>query len=247
LPFGFKLAEINIIDLSSDKNTMTHIHINLEDLESYLSQKTCDHTFRHTFQWAANQGLPRKAIEGLINELEVACDCNLSEFIPDIGDTFEVEIGEKPIPTANKWLIPSYYVLPSPDKLYQQVIQSPNPSLTDIRNYAKQDEILIPSPFGYKSKYKMRKSWHFFVGLDSANPSEIGVVAACTPQSAELFFETVKKRALPGFENFDLAIASFYLESVEKLKLGHGVGVTFLDEMTDTGILKRIRITNRML
>lgn len=226
---------------------MTKIRINLEDLESYLSQRTCDHTFAHTFQWAVNQGLPKEAIEALINELEVVCDCNLAKLIPDVGDTFEVKIGESASPKVNKWLIPSHYILPSPSKLYQQVIRAPSPEVTDIRNYATPGEILIPAPYGYKSKYKMRTSWHFFVGLDSGNPSEIGVVAASRNTSIQHFLELVKNQTLPGFEDFDLAIASFYLESVEKLKMGQGMGVSFIDEITDSGILKRIRITCRSL
>lgn len=226
---------------------MRRINIDLEDLENYLSKKSCDHTFTHTFQWAKNHRYPKEAIEELINELEMTCDCDLAESIPDIGDSFEVQIGEESHLITNKWLIPPYYTHPSPDKLYKQVIQSPNSSETDIRNYTNRDEILIPAPYGYKSKHKMRKMWHFFVGIDSGNPSEIGIVTACSPQSAQHFLDIVKQRALPGFENFDLLASSFYLESVEKLKLGYGVGVHFLDEQTDTVILKRLRITHRLL
>ena len=94
----------------------------------------------------------------------------------------------------------------------------------------------------------MRKMWHFFVGLQSGLPSEVGVVKSSPAITAPEFLKMVKAEQLAGFEEFDLPIVCVYLEQTAKMTIGHGVGVHFL-EVTDDNFrkFKRIRITRRFL
>jgi hypothetical protein len=223
------------------------IEINLEELHDYLWGKTCLHTFKHSFEWAAKNSLPKEAIEELANELDVPCDCELGKILLDLGETFEVELGEKSTPNSNRWMIPPDFALPPLNKIYHQWIVSPSSSETTERCYTNPDEILIPAPMGYKPSKKMRKVRHFFVGLDSSLPSEVGVVKSCAPITAPEFLEMIKGSQLPDFEGFDLPIAFVYLEAVAKMKIGHGVGVSFLEECSDFGKFKRIFISRKLL
>lgn len=222
--------------------------IDLVDLDHFLSKKkSCDHTFKNTLKWAAKNNLPDEAIEELANELDVHCDCELAEIIGDAGDVFEIKLDKSSPPNSHKWMIPSDYLFPSLDKTYQQLIVSPDPSMTVFKCYTTADEILIPAPMGYKPPKKMRKITHFFMGILSGLPSEVGLIKQCPPMTAPEFLEEVKRHQLKGFEDFDLLIASFYLERCARMSIGKGAGVDFIDELGDFGSFTTIRFGRRLL
>lgn len=219
------------------------INIDLERLGDFLDGKTCDHTFKYSYAWAANNDVPKEAIGALLNELDVHSDVDLAEIIEDIGQSYEIELEERS--ASGTWLIPPDFIMPPANKVYHQLIVSPNPSETGYRCYTKACEIIVPAPIDYKPSKKMRKIWHFFVGIDSGLPSEIGIVKSHLPITADRFFEMVNP--LAGFEKFDHQAASFYLEQVAKMKIGRGVSVSFIEVFDGSKKFTSLRFSRRLL
>jgi len=141
---------------------------------------------------------------------------------------------------SNPWKLPPEYKLSDPTRQFcKQLISDP----ADFRNcHAPEGDILAPPPFGTKARKRVRKSMHFFVGLRSGLPSELGFVRECVPMTAAQFARTVRESGHPEMSSFRAEEAYFVLSGIERLAAGTPVATHFMDVTGMSGKRWELRV-----
>lgn len=199
-------------------------------VDTKIRDAGCDHTLRFTEQWAAGNGINW---DDLVDVLEVNgafCDC---EVVLNITEDSQLDL---PQDTAldtknNPWLIPVDFT-PKHDTFTKQLV-----CRHDIaRNtYSNDGEVLVPPPRASKPRKRTRKSMHYFVGLTTGLPSEVGIVEETEPFSAAEFARIVRASTPAEFSAFTVREAAFVLSRLANLKAATPVATHFMDKLTMQG------------
>ncbi|MCP3927952.1 MAG: DUF2695 domain-containing protein [Bacteroidetes bacterium] len=204
--------------------------IQADEMTSYvdgkLNESPCDHSLIHTEKWAELNGFDHDNLIDILEANGGFCDCEVVLNLPedtDISLSIEREDGDIDDP----WKIPLNFVQPNRDKKFSNLLVSRHSSRDKC--YAKDDELLVPAPRGTKPKKRIRKSVHFFVGLETGLPNEYGFVQSCEPITAYEFAKMVRDSGPNGLQKFREREASFFLSRLDKIKPGNGVGTYFIE------------------
>src|SRR5690606_32791905 len=129
----------------------------------------------------------------------------------------ELETENKEIDLKNPFKMPQNFQ-PTENKVYTKALFSS--SEYDHNNYTKNGELLIPAPFGFKPKKRVRKSMNFFNGTESELPSEIGIVKEIEPTNGKEFAKKIRDSKLESFIKFSERDAEYYFSRIEKIDIG---------------------------
>ena len=199
-------------------------------VDSKVRDVGCDHTLRFAEQWAAGNEINWDDLVDVLELNGAFCDC---EVVLNITEDSQLDLPQHCAPGTedNPWLIPVDFT-PKHDTFTKQLV-----CRHDIaRNtYSDNGEILVPPPQVTKPRKRMRKSMHYFVGLKSGLPSEVGIVEETGPFTAAEFAKQVRASTLTEFSAFTVREAAFVLSKLANLKSTTPVATHFMDKLTMQG------------
>ena len=202
----------------------------LSSVESSIRDSGCDHSLRFTKQWATEREINWGDLVDILEANGAFCDCevvlNITEdSILDLPQDVTYDTKDNP------WLIPQDFI-PKTDIFTKQLV-----CRHSISNNTHSDdgEILVPPPQTSKPRKRMRKSVHYFVGLQSGLPSELGLVVETEPFNAEEFVNLVRSSNHPEFTKYTEREAAFFLSKLANLKPDTPVGSHFMDKLSLQG------------
>lgn len=193
-------------------------------IEDRLSDRSCDHSLKFALQWAKKNGFDTDDLIDILEANGGFCDCEVVLNLPEDTD-ISLDATPGSIDTKNAWKIPPSFILPDKDKLFSKVLVSSHSD--EDKWYAKEGEWLVPAPKNAKPKKRIRKSIHFFVGIESGLPNEYGFIKSCEPITAQEFAKKVRDGGQNDLKLFGTREAAFFLGRLEKLKEKYAVGTDF--------------------
>lgn len=154
------------------------------------------------------------------------CDCEVVLNIEDGPLTWSDE--SPSVDRGNLWLLPPGFTA-GPETTTTKVIVL----RTDVgRNtHTKDGEWLIPAPANAKPRKRVRRLVHFFVGVETGLPSEVGVVRDVEPISIARFAHMIANATIPELRDFDCRVASFMLGRIAACPDGTPVGTDIADRV----------------
>jgi hypothetical protein len=200
-----------------------------EFIEKRILKSGCDHSLKNTLEWAE---INKVNVDDLIDILESNggfCDCEVTMNLPEDCD-LDLEENNHEIDLKNLFKIPLNFQQIE-NKIYTKAIIANSEFVNN--NYAKDGELLIPAPFGFIPKKRMKKSVHFFIGTESELPSEIGIVRDIEPITAKQFAKNIRNLKIDSLNKFSERDAEYYFSRIESIELGKPMGTYFMER---TGI-----------
>lgn len=207
-------------------------------IENRIEKNACDHSLKNAFEWAELNEINR---EDFIDVLEFHggyCDCEVIFNLPEDCDLI-LEEETKALDSNNSFKIPISFES-SEDKVYNKALFSD--SEYSEYNYTNDNELLIPAPFGFKSKKRTRKSTHFFIGMESQLPSEIGFIREIEPINSKSFAKKIRDLKINGFTNFSEREADYYLSRIDRLDIDKPMASYFMEKNGIGGKKTELRI-----
>ncbi|REE25462.1 uncharacterized protein DUF2695 [Winogradskyella pacifica] len=198
-------------------------------IENRIEKIGCDHSLKYTFEWAEKNGIDKSDLIDVLETNGGFCDCEVTFNLPEDYD-LKLESENKEMDFKNPFKIPLNFQQ-TVNRIYTKALFSS--SEYDHNNYTKNGELLIPAPFGFKPKKRVRKSMHFFNGTESELPSEIGIVKEIEPINGKQFAKMVRDLKLESFKKFSERDAEYYFSRIEKIEIGKPMGTHFMER---TGI-----------
>lgn len=212
-----------------------------ENVHERLKNRGCDHSHRFTREWVANEGLCWDDLLDLLEASGVNCDC---EVVLNLDENAESP-KTRPSPEIQvDWRLPPSWTC-SNDVVFTKVIVCR--AGLGRNTHSVDGEILVPPPFGTNPRKRVRASVHFFVGITSGLPSEVGVVEEKKQISAEDFAIEVRSCQFNEFKTFSSLESAFVLGRISKLPVGTPVGTHFLEISGVVGKREELRIHNVIL
>ncbi|MGD9126472.1 MAG: DUF2695 domain-containing protein [Planctomycetia bacterium] len=200
------------------------------DLLEYIAEKlednACDESLRFTLEWASKREVNQEDLVDLLQENGSFCDCEVVLNISPDDDLSLIE-EEAVLDSRDPWKLPPDFEVDNPAKEFTKVIVSDPEGLSNC--HTTSGEILVPPPYGTKPKKRMRKLMHFFVGLESGLPSELGFVRLTEPTTSAAFAKRVRNTSHPEFASFGPKEAHFYLSKIENMKEFTPMATHFID------------------
>jgi hypothetical protein len=219
------------------KNKQAQDLISFVDLR--LQENPCDHSLKHTAEWANINNFNYDDLIDLLDANGGFCGCEVTYNLPDDGDIFLKETDAE-IDKNNPWKIPQSFKVVDSNKVFSNFLISIHSEKNKC--YGKEGELLVPAPMGIKPKKRIRKSVHFFIGLETGLPSEIGFIKYRKPITARHFAKIIRNSGQKEFVAFRELEASFFLSRLEKLKEENAVGTHFSEITGLTAKRQEIRV-----
>ena len=198
----------------------------IRSVDDEVRAKGCDHTHRFTAAWARNHSVSWDNLLDALEQNGAFCDCevvlNLEEDCP-----LAVEIRSVAVEDSNRWLLPPSFE-PTVSVVSKILIAKEG---IGKNNYAHDSEWIVPAPFDAKPRKRIRKSVHFFVGIQSGLPTEIGFVTSIAPMAIGRFAQTIRSCKQPELLMFDNNVAAFVCQKIAKLADGTPVGVDIMERV----------------
>ncbi len=198
-------------------------------IENQIEKNGCDHSLKNIFEWAEKNGINKADLIDVLESNGGFCDCEVTTNLHDDCD-LEIESENKEMDFKNPFKTPLNFQQ-TENKIYTKALFSS--SNYNHNNYTKNGELLIPAPFGFKPKNRVRKSMHFFNGTESELPSEIGIVQEIEPTIGKKFAKKIRDLKLESFTKFSERDAEYYFSRIEKIDIGKPMGTHFMER---TGI-----------
>ncbi|WP_299765319.1 DUF2695 domain-containing protein [uncultured Dokdonia sp.] len=198
-------------------------------IENKIKKNGCDHSYKNTFEWAKKNEINKADLTDILELNGAFCDCEVTMNLPENCD-LELEIESKQMDSKNPFKIPLNFQQIE-NKVYTKALFSS--SEYGNNNYTKNGELLIPAPYGFKAKKRVRKSMHFFNGTESELPSEIGIVKEIEPITGKEFAKNIRDLKWVSFKKFSERDAEYYFSRIEKIDIGKSMGTHFMER---TGI-----------
>lgn len=205
--------------------TAEQVEAMVDHVGSHVSRSGCDHSRRFTRAWAAHHGISWGALEDALDASGGYCDCevtyNVAEDAPLVAPP-----PPPPGPASDPWMLPPSFQ-PSFDEPVSRVLVA-NPDAENT--HAREGEWLVPGLPGSKPRKRVRKLRHFFVGVDSGLPAQVGFVRAIEPIAFGRFVEIVTA-TVPELATFDRPVAAFVQARLRSFALGGAAGTDIADRV----------------
>ncbi|MFH2047417.1 MAG: DUF2695 domain-containing protein [Pseudomonadota bacterium] len=211
----------------------------VNELESRLEQSGCNHTLRFAMEWASNHHINKDDLLDVLEANGGHCDCEVTFNVVTDQDIVLEENWDCKL-SDNPWRVPSSFQVREPEKAYSLFLVSRQNEKANC--YAKDGELLLPAPKGAKPRKRIRRSVHFFLGLDSRDPNEIAFVEPREPLSAAKLAKTARDTGLPEYANFSDREAHFVLSKLERMKPGTPMGTHFMTVKDIGGPREELRV-----
>jgi len=189
--------------------------------------------------WAAERGVALGDLEDALDAHGCFCDCEAVLNLPD-GSELALIDEEERADESNPWLLPPDFAVADHARTYTHILVATHQPQYGC--HADEGEILVPAPQGARPGKRIRRLVHFFVGLRTGLPSEIGFVSAREPASAAGFAHTVRHSGQVGLASFGERESAFVLGRLAALPPATPVGVCF----TEITVLTRRRTEMRI-
>jgi hypothetical protein len=202
----------------------------VEDLIRFVDERVrehgCDHTRRFSADWAARSGVDWNDFEDALDGAYAFCDC---EVVLNIEDgPLRYDDAQVTADYGNPWLLPPSFIS-GPETAVAKILVS-RPALAQSA-YAKDGEWLVPAPVSAKPRKRVRKLVHFFIGIETGLPSEVGFVTDIDPIPLARYARTVASSSVPELAGFDRRIASFVLAKIAGFPAGTPVGADLAERV----------------
>jgi len=194
-------------------------------VESNLNKKACDHSYKHSLKWAKKNKINKNDFIDVLEENGCFCDCEVIMNLPEECD-IKLEQSNTIEDNLNHFKIPETFEL-NPEQTYTKAVFSTKKNKQN--NYTKDNELLIPAPYGVKTKKRVRRSVHFFIGLKTEMPTELGILREISPIKPKEFSKKVKDSGFKLAENFNERAAGFYLSRLQNVEVGKPIGTHFME------------------
>lgn len=208
-------------------------------VENKLSGTACDHSLKNTSRWAIDNNINIDDLTDVLEENGGFCDCEVTYNLPEDTDIYLEETPQE-VDKNNPWKIPPSFKDVEPNKVFSNLLVSTHSERNNC--YSKEGELLVPVPKGAKPKKRVRKSLHFFVGLETGLPSEIGFIKTSSSISPLQFAKMVRDSGQKDLKSFKEREAAFFLSRLERLKEGNAVGTHFSEITGLTSKREELRV-----
>ena len=196
-------------------------------VDNKLNKSECDHSLKWTIKWANNHQINKDDLIDVLDGCGAYCDCEIVLNLPATIDLI-LEDSKAKVDSENPYKIPVNYEIQK-DRLYSKAVYSKS-SLCK-KCYATDGEIIFPSPQLFKPKKRMRKLSHYFNGIESELPSELGIVKSLEPITAIEFAKQLRDTKLESLKKVKEREADFYLSQVDKFELDTIVAINIFERM----------------
>jgi hypothetical protein len=214
-----------------------------QDLISFvdfkLSKDPCDYSLRHATQWAKINQIDYDDLIDILEDNGGYCDCEVVLNLPDDRE-INVSTERNSRDKNNPWKIPIHFKITDSDKTYMNYLISQFSEKNKC--FASEGELLIPAPRGAKPKKRIRKSVHFFIGIKTGLPNELGFVQDDEPITAKEFAKKVRDSGQKDLLLFREKEAAFFLSRLDQLQHGNAVGTHFSEITGLTSKYEELRV-----
>ena len=202
----------------------------VSDLVKYVDQNVraggCDHSHRFSAEWATQHSINW---DDLLDGLEAQgafCDC---EVVLNLEDgPLACAVGIRPADHENRWLLPSTF---SPDASTTTTKIIVSRTGVGRNTHTKDGEWLVPAPLDAKPRKRVRKSVHFFIGIETGLPTEVGFITAVEPITIARFAHTITNSPIPELHGFDRRVASYVFRKIAGFPDGTSVGTDIVERV----------------
>ena len=208
------------MSLTLDEYTVSRM---IDFVDAHVRRDGCDHTHRFASQWCRVTGIDWDDLLDALEQRGAYCDCELVLNLQGASLSHESEANDTD--RENRWLLP-------PD--FACTIKTINRLLVarggiGKNNYASDGELLVPAPLDAKPRKRVRKSVHYFIGLNSGLPTEIGFVQCIDPISVNDLTQMIGDSNIPELKNYDERLAGFIAQKIANFADGAAVGTDIMD------------------
>jgi uncharacterized protein DUF2695 len=198
-----------------------------EFVDQRVQQEGCDHSHRFSRQWAMTESVDWDDLLDILEANGSYCDCEAVLNLPEDEDLcFDPDKAKQE--ASNPWLLPPGFSYDQSALFDKRIVSREG---VGKNTHTSDGELLVPAPRGAKPKGRVRKAVHFFIGCQSGNASEVGVVAACDAVSATDFARQVTACGIHDVSAFGAMEAAFVLSKIATLSGGATVGTDFSDRV----------------
>ncbi|QDS97617.1 DUF2695 domain-containing protein [Adhaeretor mobilis] len=194
-------------------------------VDSHLRRDGCDHTHRFASQWSREHNIDWDDLLDAFEQRGAFCDCEVVLNLQDSNLSSESE--SSTADHENRWLLPPNFASNFETTNRMLVARA------DIgkNNYASDGEWVVPAPLDAKPRKRVRKSVHYFVGLDSGLPTEIAFIQSIEPIALDKLTEKIRESTIAELQNCDDRLAGFIAKKIAKMADGAAVGTDIMDRV----------------
>lgn len=202
----------------------------VSDLIAYVDRKLrasgCDHSHRFSAAWAKACAVNWDDLLDALESRGAFCDCEVVLNLEEGPLTYNPSL--QPVDRGNRWLLPPGFVAGAQTTTTKIIV-----SRADVgRNtHTQPGEWLFPAPVDAKPRKRVRKFVHFFVGVKTGLPSELGFVADVQPLPIAQFAHTIANSSVAELNDVDRTVASYVLGRIARLPEGTPVGADIVDRV----------------
>ncbi|MHC4643330.1 MAG: DUF2695 domain-containing protein [Planctomycetota bacterium] len=198
-----------------------------QDLISFvdfkLSKDPCDHSLRHATQWAKINQIDYDDLIDILEDNGGYCDCEVVLNLPDDRE-INVSTERNSRDKNNPWKIPIHFKITDSDKTYMNYLISQFSEKNKC--FASEGELLV----------------HFFIGIKTGLPNELGFVHNDEPITAKEFAKKVRDSGQKDLLLFREKEAAFFLSRLDQLQNGNAVGTHFSEITGLTSKYEELRV-----
>jgi hypothetical protein len=191
------------------------------------------------------KGLEPGLVESVLAHLAAIggrCDC-LAHFLLTHGEAAGPSGPLPEDPALAGWCLPAGWRPTEPGRSFTKLLRMGPAPLG--HGYARDGELLVPAP-GLCAPGRSIRPWvHFFLGLETALPSEHGIVRVeREPWTAARLAAAVRaSKATDPLDGFGELEASFFLEAIDRVEAGRLAGVKILRVLSkDTRVVPELSV-----
>lgn len=183
-----------------------------------VRREGCDHTFRFSRVWAQESGECWDDILDVLEAVGVYCDCEVLLNIS--GGPLVIDDADHGASPSNRWLLPvdfEYSVVETDRILVAKQGVGRN-------NHAVEGEWLVPAPMDAKPRKRVRRSVHYFVGVESGLPTEIAFVQVIEPIKIADYAQKIRESSVPELNRMSTRVAQLISKRIARASDGAPFG-----------------------
>ncbi len=198
----------------------------IDFVDRNVRERGCDHSHRFSAAWATARSIDWDDLLDALESRGAFCDC---EVVMNLDDQPLAGSPEKEsLGSDDRWLLPPKFSA-TPDAIVNKLILSR--ANIGKNTHTRDWEWLVPAPVNAKPRKRVRKILHFFIGVESGMPAEIGFVTDVEPMGIAHFAHQIASSPIPELRAFDSQIASFIHAKIANLADGTPVGANIVDRV----------------
>jgi hypothetical protein len=205
--------------------TAEQVEAMVDHVGAHVARSGCDHSRRFTRAWAERHGVSWAALEDALDASRGYCDCEVTCNTPEAAPLVAPPTAP-PGPASDPWMLPPTFKPAGDEPVSRVLVANPDAQHT----HARAGEWLVPGLPGSRPRKRVPARRHFFVGLDSGLPAQVGFVQTIEPMALGRFVELVAAK-VPDLAGFDRRVAAFLQARLRTLPLGAAAGTDIADRV----------------